>query len=85
MYLDPEDSYYKLKRLNAQETALEQNKGFKLGEGQLPTEKKSVIDSIKEYSESPEGLKLKSDLSEAARAYYLKQQNLKRLKAMNNF
>ena len=85
MYLDPEDNYYKLKRLNAQETALEQNKGFKLGEGQLPTDKKSVIDSIKEYSESPEGLKLKSDLSEAARAYYLKQQNLKRLKAMNNF
>ena len=58
---------------------------YKLGEGQLPQEKTSVIDSISNFNKSPEGLQLQSDLSELARAYYIKQQNLKRLKAINNF
>ena len=79
MYLDPTDKYYKLKRLN------NTTNGYKLGEIQLPQEKTSVIDSISNFNKSPEGLQLQSDLSELARAYYIKQQNLKRLKAINNF
>ena len=79
MYLDPTDKYYKLKRLNTT------TNGYKLGETQLPQEKTSIIDSISNFNKSPEGLKLKTDLSELGRAYYIKQQNLKRLKAVNNF
>ena len=79
MYLDPTDKYYKLKRLN------NTTNGYKLGEIQLPQEKTSVIDSISNFNKSPEGLQLQSDLSELGRAYYIKQQNLKRLKAVNNF
>ena len=79
MYLDPTDKYYKLKRLNTT------TNGYKLGEIQLPQEKTSIIDSISNFNKSPEGLKLKTDLSELGRAYYIKQQNLKRLKAINNF
>ena len=58
---------------------------YKLGEGQLHQEKTFIIDSISDFNKSPEGLKLQSDLSELARAYFIKQQNLKRLKAANNF
>ena len=79
MYLDPTDKYYKLKRLNTT------TNGYKLGEMPLPQEKTSIIDSISNFNKSPEGLKLKTDLSELGRAYYIKQQNLKRLKAVNNF
>ena len=79
MYLDPTDKYYKLKRLNTT------TNGYKLGEMPLPQEKTSIIESISNFNKSPEGLKLKTDLSELGRAYYIKQQNLKRLKAINNF
>ena len=60
-------------------------KDFMLGETKLPEKGKSTLEAINEYNNSPEGLRLKADLSEAARAYYLKMQNLKRLKMMNDF
>ena len=60
-------------------------KDFTLGETNLPEKGKSTLEAINEYNNSPEGLRLKADLSEAARAYYLKMQNLKRLKMMNDF
>ena len=43
-----------------------------LGETKLPEKGKSTLEAINEYNNSPEGLRLKADLSEAVRAYYLK-------------
>lgn len=52
-----------------------------LGEGPLPNQNPSKQD----YMNTPEGSRLKANLSEAARAWQITNQNLNRLKKINNF
>lgn len=80
MYLDPNDGYYKIKRLNQPQQPINQD-GYKIGEGQLP-DNKSILGQLNDAVNSPE---MKAELSALGRLYWTNMANNRRLKKMNDF
>lgn len=80
MYLDPNDGYYKIKRLNYPQQVSNQSE-YKIGEGDLP-QNKSIVSQISDIVNSPE---MKAELSALGRLYWTNMANNKRLKKMNDF
>ena len=80
MYLDPNDGYYKIKRLNQPQQVSNQSE-YKIGEGELP-QNKSIVSQISDIVTSPE---MKAELSALGRLYWTNMANNRRLKKMNDF
>ena len=80
MYLDPNDGYYKIKRLNQSQQVSNQSE-YKIGEGDLP-QNKSIVSQISDIVTSPE---MKAELSALGRLYWTNMANNRRLKKMNDF
>ena len=80
MYLDPNDGYYKIKRLNQPQQQTDQS-GYKIGEGDLP-QNKPILGQLSDVVNSPE---MKAELSALGRLYWTNMANNRRLKKMNDF
>lgn len=80
MYLDLNDGYYKIKRLNQPQQVSNQSE-YKIGEGDLP-QNKSIVSQISDIVTSPE---MKAELSALGRLYWTNMANNRRLKKMNDF
>lgn len=84
MYLDPNDGYYKIKRLN-QPIQNNPNKDsetdIKIGEGELPN-KPNILNQVKGVLESPQ---TKAELTALGRLYWTNMANNRRLRKMNDF